>query len=47
MSRAWWYTLVIPALGRQRQEDGEFQTSLGIQSETPSKINQTKNLGKI
>jgi hypothetical protein len=24
-----WYTLVIPALRRKRQEDGEFQASLG------------------
>jgi hypothetical protein len=24
---AWWYTSVIPALGRLRQEDHEFQAS--------------------
>jgi hypothetical protein len=28
-SWAWWCTPVIPAFGRQRQEDGEFKTSLG------------------
>jgi hypothetical protein len=26
--RAWWYTPSIPALGRQRQADSEFQASL-------------------
>jgi hypothetical protein len=25
----WWGNLVIPALGRLRQEDGEFKASLG------------------
>jgi hypothetical protein len=25
----WWYTPVIPILRRQRQEDGEFEASLG------------------
>jgi hypothetical protein len=29
LSRAWWYMPVIPALGRQRQEDPEFKASLG------------------
>jgi hypothetical protein len=28
-SWVWWYTPVILALGRQRQEDTEFQDSLG------------------
>jgi hypothetical protein len=28
-SQAWWCTPVIPALGRLRQEDHKFQTSLG------------------
>jgi hypothetical protein len=26
---AWWHTPVIPALGRLRQEDREFKSSLG------------------
>jgi hypothetical protein len=26
---AWWYTLVIPALRRLRQDDEEFEASLG------------------
>jgi hypothetical protein len=26
---AWWYTTVIPALGKLRQEDQEFEDSLG------------------
>jgi hypothetical protein len=26
---AWWYTSVIPALRRLKQEDHEFKTSLG------------------
>jgi hypothetical protein len=25
----WWFTPVIPALGRMRQEDREFEASLG------------------
>jgi hypothetical protein len=25
----WWHTSIIPALGRLRQEDYEFKTSLG------------------
>jgi hypothetical protein len=25
----WWYTPVVPALGRLKQEDGEFKASLG------------------
>jgi hypothetical protein len=25
----WWYTLIISALKRLRQEDGKFETSLG------------------
>jgi hypothetical protein len=29
MSWVWWYTSVIPALGRLRQENHEFQGSLG------------------
>jgi hypothetical protein len=32
----WWYTLVIPALGRLRQEDFEFEASLGLYSENLS-----------
>jgi hypothetical protein len=28
-SLAWWFTPVIPALGRLRQEDGKFRTRLG------------------
>jgi hypothetical protein len=27
-SQAWWYTSVIPALQRLRQEDGEFEAGL-------------------
>jgi hypothetical protein len=26
---AWWFTAVIPAVGRPRQEDGEFKVRLG------------------
>jgi hypothetical protein len=29
LSVVWWGTPVIPALRRMRQEDGEFQASLG------------------
>jgi hypothetical protein len=29
VSRLWWFTAVIPALRRLRQEDGELQASLG------------------
>jgi hypothetical protein len=29
MSRAWWYTSIIPALRRLRQENFKFETSLG------------------
>jgi hypothetical protein len=28
MSRAWWYTPLIPALRKQRQVDSEFEASL-------------------
>jgi hypothetical protein len=28
MARQWWRTPLIPALGRQRQEDSEFEASL-------------------
>jgi hypothetical protein len=28
-SQAWWYTPVIPALRKLRQEDHEFEASLG------------------
>jgi hypothetical protein len=28
-SWVWWYTSVIPALGRKRQEDLEFKAILG------------------
>jgi hypothetical protein len=35
-SRAWWLTAVIPALGRLRQENGEFKASLGYIERTPS-----------
>lgn len=27
--QAWWYTLIIPELGRQRKEDWKFKASLG------------------
>jgi hypothetical protein len=29
LSQAWWYMPVIPALGRQSQEDHEFEVILG------------------
>jgi hypothetical protein len=29
LSRVWWFMPVIPGLGRQRQNDLEFQASLG------------------
>jgi hypothetical protein len=35
--RAWWYTAVIPALGRLRQEDHEFKASLGHMSQIKKK----------
>jgi hypothetical protein len=28
-SQMWWYTLVIPVLGRLRQEDGKLEAMLG------------------
>jgi hypothetical protein len=28
-SQAWWYTLITPALEKPRQENGEFEASLG------------------
>jgi hypothetical protein len=28
-NQVWWYLPVIPALGRLRQEDLQFETSLG------------------
>ena len=40
LSRAWWRTPVIPALGRLRQEDRcEFETSLGYKSELKASLN--------
>jgi hypothetical protein len=37
LPQAWWHTSVIPALGRPKQEDCEFEVSLGyIVSETLS-----------
>jgi hypothetical protein len=30
----WWYTDIIPALGRLRQEDLGFEASMGLQTET-------------
>ena len=36
-SWAWWHTLVIPVLGRLRQEDCRFETSLSnLDSQQPS-----------
>jgi hypothetical protein len=29
LSLAWWHTTLIPALRRQKQEDGKFKASLG------------------
>jgi hypothetical protein len=29
-SWAWWFMPIIPAVGRLRQEDHEFQASLGV-----------------
>jgi hypothetical protein len=34
---AWWYTKVIPALGRQRQEGGEFAVILSYIGDFASK----------
>jgi hypothetical protein len=28
-TQVWWYTLIIPALRRQRQEDHKFEASIG------------------
>jgi hypothetical protein len=38
MDWAWWFTPIIPALGRLRQEGHEFEFSLGLQSEPYLKI---------
>jgi hypothetical protein len=40
MSQVWWYTPVIPAVGRLQQEDLEFEGSLGYISKTLSQKNQ-------
>jgi hypothetical protein len=31
LSHPWWHTPIMPALGRQRQEDWEFEASLSSQ----------------
>jgi hypothetical protein len=42
MSEVCYFMPVIPALGKLRQEDQEFQASLG-HSETPFQTNKHKN----
>jgi hypothetical protein len=41
-SQIWWYTTVIPALRRLRQEDGEFEDSLGYSKTLSQKTNAKK-----
>jgi hypothetical protein len=41
-SQAWQCTLVIPALKRLRQEDLEFEASLGCHRKTVSEKSKTK-----
>jgi hypothetical protein len=39
----WWYTPVIPALRRLRQEDLEFEASLGYVSEFEASLDYIAN----
>jgi hypothetical protein len=43
----WWYTSIIPALGRMRQKDGEFKAKLGYSRETLPQKNHPSLLIKI
>jgi uncharacterized membrane protein len=48
-SQAWWCVLTIPALGRLKQEDHEFEVSLGFIAKQTTKNQmpkQTKNTQK-
>jgi hypothetical protein len=43
----WWSTPVIPGLWRQRQEDWEFQASLGERNPVSNKQTNKQNLPHI
>jgi hypothetical protein len=43
----WWYIPIIPALGRQRQEELEFETSLGYRARPHLLHTHKKEAGDI
>jgi predicted glycosyl hydrolase (DUF1957 family) len=45
LSWAWWYIPVIPALGRLRQEDHQFEVNLGFTVRPCLKNKQTNKPG--
>jgi hypothetical protein len=40
----WWYTLLIPALMKLRQEDGKFEASLSYTARTSQKNKKDTNI---
>jgi hypothetical protein len=44
ISQAWWYTSVIPAFGRWKQEDHGFLTNLGYTARPCLKTDKKKTL---